>query len=82
MPLWLSLTIFLLVFASYFGHTKAMYADDPVTWCLQERIARYREQAEIFGEMANSDGRPFARNILMQLAAEFDALADGLQEHP
>ena len=55
-----------------------MYAD-PVTWCLEERIARYREQADTFDEMAKSDGRPFARNVLMQLALEFDALAAGLQ---
>jgi len=58
-----------------------MYAD-PVTWCLEERIARYREQADTFNEMAKSADCPFARNILMELALEFDALAAGLQELP
>jgi hypothetical protein len=59
-----------------------MYADGPITWCLQERIARYREQADTFHTMAKSDERPFARHLLMQLAREFDCLADGLQELP
>ena len=57
-----------------------MYADDPITWCSQERIARYREQADTFHEMAKSEVRPFARNLLMRLAGEFDCLANGLQE--
>lgn len=58
-----------------------MYGE-PVTWCLQERIARYREQADTFHEMAELDDRPFARNLLEQLALEFNSLADGLQELP
>lgn len=58
-----------------------MYAD-PVTWCLQERIARYREQADSFNEMAKSAHRRYACDALMQLALEFDALANGLQELP
>jgi len=59
-----------------------MYADDPITWCSQERIARYREQADRFYEMAKSEVRPFARNLLMRLDGEFDCLADGWQELP
>ena len=56
-----------------------MYAD-PVTWSLQERIARYREQADALEAMARSDDSPVARDILHRLAVEFDCLANGLQE--
>lgn len=56
-----------------------MYAD-PITWSLQERIAHYREQADVFEDMAKSDKRPIARNILIRLAIEFNSLADGLQD--
>ena len=58
-----------------------MYSD-PVFWSLHERIARYREQADVFNVLANSDDRPFARNLLRQLAVEFGRLANCLQELP
>jgi hypothetical protein len=58
-----------------------MYAD-PITWCLRERITRYREQADRFHEMAKSDSRLFARTVLIRLAIEFNSLADGLQDLP
>ena len=74
--------MFVLVFANFFGIETYHYADDPITWYLQERIARYREQSDRFHDMAKSEVRPLARNLLMRLAGEFVCLADGLQELP
>jgi hypothetical protein len=64
------------------AYRTGMYANDPITWCSRERIARYREEADAFQEMAKSDERPLARDLLIRLAHEFDCLADGLQELP
>ena len=63
-------------------YRTGMYANDPITWCSRERIAGYREEADAFQEMAKSDERPLARDLLIRLAHEFDCLADGLQELP
>jgi hypothetical protein len=57
-----------------------MYAD-PVTWSLRERIARCREQADLFAEMARGDNR-FICEFLAELARQFDCCADNLQELP
>jgi hypothetical protein len=53
---------------------------DPVTWSIQERIARCREQAAFFESMAETESRFVARDLLMDLARQFNGLADALQE--
>jgi hypothetical protein len=53
---------------------------DPVTWSIPERIARCREQAAFFEEMAEAESRFVARDLLMELARRFNGLADALQE--
>ena len=53
---------------------------DPVTWSIQERIARCREQAAFFETMAEAESRFVARDLLIELARQFNSLADGLQE--
>ena len=53
---------------------------DPVTWSLQERIAHCREQAAFFERMAEDDSRFVARDGLMELARQFNSLADALEE--
>jgi len=55
---------------------------DPVTWSIQERIARCREQAAFFERMAETESRFVARDLLIELAHQFNSLADGLQAHP
>jgi hypothetical protein len=52
---------------------------DPVTWSIQERIARCREQAAFFEIMAEAESRFVARDLLIELARQFNSLADGLQ---
>jgi hypothetical protein len=47
---------------------------------MQERIARCREQATFFERMAEAESRFVARDLLMDLARQFDCLADALQE--
>jgi len=58
-----------------------MYGD-PVTWSTQERIARCREQADIFQQMADADNRFIGRDGLIELARQFNRWADSLQEQP
>ena len=41
-----------------------MYGD-PITWSMQERIARCREQADIFQQMADADNRFIGRDGLI-----------------
>jgi hypothetical protein len=53
---------------------------DPVTWSIQERIARCREQAAFFESMAETESRFAARDLLMDLVRQFNGLADALQE--
>jgi hypothetical protein len=53
---------------------------DPVTWSIQERIARCREQAAFFESMAETESRFVARDLLMDLARQFNCMADALQE--
>jgi hypothetical protein len=53
---------------------------DPVTWSIQERIARCREQAAFFESMAETESRFVARDLLMDLARQFNGMADALQE--
>src|SRR6266852_2907859 len=55
---------------------------DPVTWSREERIARCREQAASFQRMAEANSRFIARDLLIELARQFNSLADGLQKHP
>jgi hypothetical protein len=47
---------------------------------MQERSARCREQAAFFEEMAEAESRFVARDLLMELARQFNCLADTLQE--
>ena len=58
-----------------------MYGD-PVTWSRQERIARCREQADTFEKMAEADNRFIARDLLIDLARQFNSVADSLQQNP
>jgi len=53
---------------------------DPVTWSIEERIARCREQATFFESMAAAESRFVARDALMDLARQFNCLADALRE--
>ena len=43
---------------------------DPVTWSIQERIARCREQAAFFETMAEAESRFVARDLLIELARQ------------
>ena len=52
---------------------------DPVTWSIEERIARCREQAAFFESMAAAESRFVARDLLIDLARQFNCVADALE---
>jgi hypothetical protein len=56
--------------------------EDPVTWSREERIARWREQADCFQKLAASDSRFISRDRLLELALQFNSWADSLQQNP
>lgn len=49
---------------------------DPATWSHHERVVQYRVLAARYRRMAETEDRPFARDGLLELARECEAVAE------
>jgi hypothetical protein len=52
--------------------------DSWLTRSERDRVARYREQVELFREIANMAARPGVRARLLELAEQYEQLVDDL----
>ena len=58
--------------------TGLLTDDDRAAWIRGDRAARYRERADHLKGMANAETRPRERAHVLELAVEYERLADEL----
>ena len=62
--------------------TGVLIDNDRAAWIRGDRAARYRERADHLKGMASAESRPRERARVLELATEYDRLADELATGP
>jgi len=62
--------------------TGVLIDNDRAAWIRGDRAARYRERADHLKGMASAETRPRERARVLELATEYDRLADELAAGP